>query len=240
MNTRLASVKAIVFDTFGTVVDWRGSIARDLAAWGTSEGIDADWTHMADAWRARYQPQLDRVRSGAIGFVPLDILHDEALGELLPQFGLEGRLTPAQRAHVNRVWHRLDPWPDAVAGLARLKRRYVIGPLSNGNISLLIDLAKRGGLPWDAIFSAEHFQRYKPHPETYLGVARQLDLAPGEVMMCAAHNGDLRAARAVGLATGFFARPSEHGPAQATDLEAEETWDVIASDIEDLAARMGC
>ena len=239
MNARLAHVKAIVFDTFGSVVDWRGSIARDLGAWGAREGLQADWLRLADLWRAGYQPQLERVRSGSIGFLPLDELHDQILGGLLPLLGLQG-LGAAQRDHVNHVWHRLDPWPDAVAGLARLKHRYVIGPLSNGSIALLVALAKHGGLPWDAIFSAEHFQRYKPHPDTYLGVARQLQLEPAQVMMCAAHNGDLRAARACGLATGFFARPAEYGPQQRTDLAAEEAWDVVAEDIEDLATRMGC
>lgn len=239
MNAPRRVVKAIVFDTFGTVVDWRGSIVRDLSAWGATQGIDADWARLADAWRARYQPQLERVRSGEIAFAPLDALHAEALGQLLPRFGLE-RLDEAQRRHVNRVWHRLYPWPDALPGLERLKRRYTIGPLSNGNVALLVDLSKRAGLPWDAIFSAEHFGHYKPQPETYLGVARQLDLAPAEVMLCAAHNADLRGARACGLASAFIARPTEHGPGQTKDLAAEEDWDVVAADIDDLAGRMGC
>jgi len=239
MNAALDPVKAIVFDTFGTLVDWRGSIARDLSAWGRVQGFDADWTRLADRWRGRYQPQLERVRSGAIAFVPLDALHAEALDALLPEFGLGG-LSDAQRRHVNRVWHRLDAWPDVVPGLTRLKRRFVIAPLSNGNIALLVDLAKHNALPWDAIFSAEHFRRYKPDPQTYLGVARQLDLAPHEVMLGAAHNGDLRAARGAGLRTAFVPRPTEHGPAQTQDLAADEAWDVIARDLEDLAARMGC
>jgi len=232
------AVQAIVFDTFGTVVDWRGSIARDLGAWGPTQGLHADWLRLADRWRARYQPQMQRVRSGEIGFRTLDALHDECLGELLPMLGLGG-VTPAQRAHINRVWHRLDPWPDSVPGLTRLKRHHLIGPLSNGNIALLANMAKRAGLPWDLIFSAEHFQRYKPHPDTYLGVCRQLDLPPAQVMMVAAHNDDLHAARACGLATGFVARPTEYGPAQTRDLAAEEAWDVVAVDIEELAARMG-
>jgi 2-haloacid dehalogenase len=239
MSPALLAVKALVFDVFGSVVDWRGSIVRDLSAWGAVQGIGADWALLADRWRARYQPQLERVRSGELPFAPLDALHAEALDELLPALGL-GALNAAERRHLNRVWHRLDAWPDAPPGLTRLKRRYIIGPLSNGNIALLVDLARHAALPWDAIFSAEHFQRYKPQPETYLGVARQLDLAPHEVMMCAAHNADLRAARAAGLATGFFARPREYGPAQASDLAAEAAWDVIADDIEDLAGRMGC
>jgi 2-haloacid dehalogenase len=181
---------------------------------------------------------MERVRSGEIAFRRLDELHDECLDELLPMLGLND-VTETRRAHINRVWHRLDPWPDSVGGLTRMKRRYFIAPLSNGNISLLANMAKRAGLPWDHLFSAETFRRYKPHPETYLGVARQLDLAPEQVMMVAAHNGDLRAARGCGLRTGFIPRPGEYGPAQSTDLHAEEEWDVVAADLEDLAARMG-
>jgi 2-haloacid dehalogenase len=238
MSDPAGNVQAIVFDVFGTVVDWRGSIARDLGAWGPAQGLQADWLRLADLWRARYQPQMQRVRSGEIAFRPLDDLHDECLDELLPLLGLN-EVTPGQRAHINRVWHRLDPWPDSVPALARLKRRYFVATLSNGNIALLAGMAKRAGLPWDHLFSAETFQRYKPDPQTYLGVARQLDLLPGQVMLVAAHNGDLRAARACGLRTGFVPRPTEYGPAQATDLRAEEDWDVIAADLEDLAARMG-
>jgi 2-haloacid dehalogenase len=156
---------------------------------------------------------------------------------LLPQVGVTG-LSDAQIRHVNLVWHRLDPWPDVVAGLTQLKRRFVIGPLSNGNISLLVALAKRGGLPWDCIFSAEHFRRYKPAPEAYLGVCRQLDLRPDQVMLCAAHNDDLAAARAAGLRTAFLPRPSECGPAQAKESAPSQAWDVVADDVEDLAARL--
>jgi 2-haloacid dehalogenase len=238
MSGPAIDVQAIVFDTFGTVVDWRGSIARDLGAWGPTQNLQADWLRLADQWRARYQPQMERVRSGRIAFRKLDELHDECLDELLPMLGLH-EVTPAQRAHINRAWHRLDPWPDSVPGLTRMKRRYFIAPLSNGNIALLANMAKRAGLPWDHIFSAETFQRYKPHPDTYLGVARQLDLAPEQVMMVAAHNSDLRAARACGLRTGFIPRLTEYGPPQDTDLRAEEAWDVIAADLEDLATRMG-
>lgn len=240
MHADIRAVKALVFDTFGTLVDWRGSIVRDLSAWGASQGLRGiEWARLADLWRSRYQPQMERVRSGARPWTKLDDLHDESLRELLPRVGVHD-LTDAQRRHVNLVWHRLDAWPDVVPGLARLKRRFIIGPLSNGNIALLVNLAKHAGLPWDAIFSAEHFERYKPQPETYLGVARQLDLGPGEVMMCAAHNGDLLAARQAGLATAFFPRPTEHGPEQASDLAADEAWDVVARDVEELAQRMGC
>jgi 2-haloacid dehalogenase len=237
MNSQLSSVKAIVFDTFGTVVDWRSSIAADLGAWGASHGVEADWLALVDAWRGRYEPQKDRVRKGEIAWTNIDDLHREALSSLLPEFGLSG-LSEEQVVHINRVWHRLDGWPDAVEGLARLKTRYVIGPLSNGNVALLVNMAKHAGLPWDAIFSCEHFQRYKPHPDTYLGVCRQMYLAPHEVMMCAAHNYDLRAARAVGLKTAFVARPAEFGPGQKTDLVPEDDWDVVATDLRDLARQM--
>jgi len=233
----LNHVKAIVFDTFGTVVDWRQSIIDDLGVWGAAQGIACDWARLADLWRGRYQPQMDRVRTGEIAWTAIDTLHREALLQLLPQVGLSD-LSPAQVEHVNRVWHRLHGWPDTVAGLARLKRRFIIGPLSNGNIALLVNLAKHAGLPWDVIFSAEHFGHYKPHPATYLGVCQQLDLAPQEVMLCAAHNDDLAAARAQGLRTAFIARPTEYGPGQTTDLAAEQNWDVIAADLNALADRL--
>jgi 2-haloacid dehalogenase len=238
MKAELHGVRAIVFDTFGTVVDWRESIIRDLGAWGETEGVHGDWTRLADLWRGQYEPQKDRVRRGDIPWTNFDDLHYEALEGLLPQLGLS-HLSKEQRRHISRVWHRLEAWPDAVAGLERLKKRYILGPLSNGNIALLVNMAKHAGLPWDSIFSAEHFQHYKPHPDTYLGVCRQLDLQPAQVMMCAAHNYDLRAARALGLRTGFIPRPLEYGPGQTADLVAEEDWDVVAADMNEFAARMG-
>lgn len=237
MKRELESVKAIVFDTFGTVVDWRGSIIADLSAWGASRGLQGDWAGLVDAWRGRYEPQKDRVRRGEIPWTNLDDLHLEALLTLLPDFNLAS-LDEEAVMHVNRVWHRLKGWPDALDGLQRLKTRYVIGPLSNGNVALLVDMAKYAGLPWDSIFSCELFQRYKPHPDTYLGVCRQMYLSPGEVMMCAAHNYDLRAARAVGLKTAFIPRPTEYGANQKTDLTPEADWDVIARDMNDLARQM--
>ena len=237
MKTEFNTVKAMVFDTFGTVVDWRGSIIRDLSKWGEAENIAADWARLADLWRGRYDPQKERVRTGAIPWTNLDDLHYEALCGLLPEVGLT-QLNEVQRRHVNRVWHRLDAWPDSVAGLTRLKSRYIIGPLSNGNISLLVNMAKHAGLPWDSIFSAEHFQHYKPHPDTYLGVCRQLNLRPEEVMMCAAHNNDLRAAQAAGLKTAFIPRPTEYGPGQKTDLAPTGEWNIVARDIQELASLM--
>jgi 2-haloacid dehalogenase len=237
-STRPVPVKALLFDTFGTVVDWRGSIIRDLSRWGAAQGIVADWAGLADRWRGMYQPQMERVRSGARPFVNLDTLHRESLEVLLPEFGL-GALDEEQRRHVNKVWHRLDPWADSVEGLARLKRDYIIAPLSNGNVALLTNLARHAGLPWDAILSTEITKSYKPQPQAYLGACALLDLPPSAVMMCAAHNDDLRAARAQGLKTAFFARPAEHGPRQTSDLAASESWDVVAADIRDLADRMG-
>jgi 2-haloacid dehalogenase len=234
----LTDLKAIVFDVFGTVVDWRGSIAADLGAWGAGRGIACDWAALADDWRARYQPQLQRVRSGAVGWTVLDALHREALEELLPRYGLQ-HLGEEDRRHLNRVWHRLNPWSDAREGLRRLKARYVIGTLSNGNVALLVDMAKHADLPWDVVFSAETFQAYKPLPATYLGAARLLDLRPRELMLCAAHNDDLAAARAQGLRTAFVPRPTEYGPNQRKDLVAEQDWDVVAVDFLDLAERLG-
>ncbi|WMY11786.1 haloacid dehalogenase type II [Paraburkholderia phenoliruptrix] len=238
MKVDLGNVKAIVFDTFGTVVDWRSSIINDLSAWGGGRGLDADWPKLVDRWRALYEPQKDRVRKGEIPWTNLDELHLDALKTLLPEIGLGG-LRSDDISHINKVWHRLKGWPEASQALVRLKSRFIIGPLSNGNVALLVDMAKHAGLPWDAIFSCELFRHYKPHPSTYLGVCQQLYLQPEEVMMCAAHNYDLRAARAVGLRTAFIPRPTEYGPGQTTDLSAEEDWDVVAKDLLEFASRMG-
>ncbi len=238
MGNPVMQVKALLFDTFGTVVDWRASVVRELSQLGAAQGVSADWAAFADRWRGQYQPQMARVRSGTRDWVKLDTLHRETLDQLLPEFGLAG-LDEAQRQRLNTVWHRLKPWPDAVAGLTRLKRRFVIGPLSNGNLALLTHLAKHAGLPWDAILSTELTRSYKPQPQAYLGACALLDLAPAEVMMCAAHNDDLEAARALGLKTCFFARTTEHGPDQRTDLAPSQAWDVLASDIADLAQQLG-
>ena len=238
MSTLTSTVKAMVFDTFGSVVDWRGSITRDLTRWGTENGYSCDWTALAVKWRALYQPSMEKVRSGQREWTILDVLHRESLEQLLPEFGLE-KMTEAQRQHINKVWHRLDGWPDAVSGLTRLKSKYIIAPLSNGNVSLLTDIAKYTGLPWDLNLSTEVFHCYKPQPQSYLGVAKILQLDPSEVMMCAAHNDDLAAARKVGLKTAFWPRPTEHGPEQKTNLAATEKWDIVAKDIRDLATQMG-
>ena len=231
--------KALLFDVFGTVVDWRSSLIQDLSAWGREQGRDADWPGLADAWRAAYAPSMDRVRRGEQPWTNLDALHRASLEYLAPCFGLAG-LDDDALDWLTRAWHRLQPWPDSVPGLVRLKRRFIIGTLSNGNVALLTNMAKRAGLPWDVVLSAELFRHYKPDPETYLGAAALLGLAPAEVMMCAAHNSDLAAARSLGLRTAFIARPTEHGPNQARDRAAEQEWDIIGESILTLADRLGC
>jgi 2-haloacid dehalogenase len=229
---------AIVFDTFGSVVDWRGSLIADLSAYGAKRGIAADWTALVDAWRAAYHPSMERVRKREVPWTKLDDLHRGSLNGLVAKFGITG-LTDDDLRHINLGWHRLDPWPDSVVGLTRLKRRFIIGPLSNGNVALLTKMAKHASLPWDVVFGSDLFGHYKPDPETYLGVARLLDLAPCEVMMAAAHNNDLAAARRSGLMTAFWPRPTEYGPHQKRDFAAEQDWDVVAKDIEDLAVQLG-
>ena len=229
---------AIVFDTFGSVVDWRGSLIADLTAYGAKRGIEADWTALVDAWRAAYHPSMDRVRKREVPWTTLDVLHRGSLDMLVEKFGIRG-LTEDDLRHINLGWHRLNGWADSVPGLTRLKRRFIIGPLSNGNVALLTKMAKHAGLPWDAVFGSDLFRHFKPDPETYLGVAQLLDIAPGELMMAAAHNNDLANARKSGLMTAFFARPTEYGPHQKRDFAAEQDWDVVAKDIEDLASQLG-
>ena len=227
--------RVLAFDVFGTVVDWHGSIVRDVAALYPQVGADA----LALAWRAGYQPAMQVVRSGGRGFVRLDVLHREILDGVLPRFGLV-HLDEAQRDHLNRVWHRLDPWPDAVAGIARLKRRFTVVPLSNGNIGLLTAMAKRAGLPWDAVLSAEGFAAYKPDPRTYLGVADVFGVAPQAVMMVATHQDDLDAARANGLQTAYIERPAECGAQRPNDVSGSPLNTLHARDLLHLADLLGC
>jgi 2-haloacid dehalogenase len=229
---------AIVFDTFGTVVDWRSSLISDLTAYGASRGVSADWTALVDAWRAAYHPSMDRVRKGELPWTRLDDLHRSSLDRLVTDFGIKG-LSEDDLVHINLGWHRLHAWPDSVSGLTRLKTRFIIGPLSNGNVSLLLNMAKFAGIPWDMIFGSDLFGHFKPDPETYLGVARMLNLRPDQVMMAAAHNGDLGAARGCGLLTAFFPRPGEYGPHQKRDYAADQDWDIVATDIQDLAGKLG-
>ncbi len=230
--------KAIVFDTFGSVVDWRSSLIEDLTEYGNGRGIRADWAALVDAWRQAYHPSMQRVRTGELPWMKLDDLHRASLDRLVAEHGIAG-VTEDDLRHINLGWHRLLPWPDSVAGLTRLKRRFIIGPLSNGNVALLTNLAKFAGLPWDVIFGSDLFRHFKPDPETYLGVGDLLSLPPGEVMLAAAHNSDLAAAQKQGLMTAFFARPTEYGPLQSRDYAAEGDWDYVASDIEDLATQLG-
>lgn len=235
----LTDVRAVLFDVFGSVVDWRSSLIADLSAWGTQRGLTPDWTGLVDDWRGAYAPSMDRVRKGELPWTILDNLHRTSLAILVVKYGLTG-LSEADLDYINTGWHRLRPWADSVAGLMRLKNRYIIGPLSNGNVALLVNMAKHSGLPWDVICSTELFRHFKPDPETYLGAAKILGLQPHQVMLAAAHNNDLAAARACGLATGFFPRPTEYGPRQARDYEADQDWDVVATDIGDMATQMGC
>src|SRR5688572_18089812 len=234
-------IRACLFDVFGTVVDWRSSVSRDLAAFARQHGMaPLDWVEFAVEWRKLYQPSMEEVRSGRRPWTILDVLHRESLLRLLERRGIGG-LSEADIDHMNRAWHRLDPWPDVPEGLARLKRRRIIATCSNGNIGLMVNLAKRAGLPWDCILGAETARAYKPMPEAYLASCRQLDLPPAAVMMVAAHNSDLRAAKAQGLATAFVPRPAEHGPGQTSDLAADPACvDVPAANFVELAAKLGC
>ena len=214
-------VKALVFDTFGTVVDWRSSVAREVEALAKKKAVSLDAAKFADAWRAGYGPSMNRVRSGELPWTKLDALHRMTLDDL------------------NRAWHRLTPWPDAVAGLTRLKKKFIIAPLSNGNISLMTDLAKYAALPWDVILGAELARHYKPDREVYQSAADILDVKPADVMMVAAHLGDLRAAKQVGLRTAFVTRPKEFGPDGKPDLKGDASVELTASDFNDLARQMG-
>jgi 2-haloacid dehalogenase len=228
------AVKILAFDIFGTVVDWYGSIEREVNV--LNLGVDGG--AFALAWRAGYQPAMQRVRSGELGWTLIDDLHRMILDEILDTFGISS-LSEAQKQHLNKVWHRLDAWPDSVEGLTRLKTRYTLSTLSNGNIGLLTNMAKRAGLPWDCILSAEVFRAYKPDPATYLGVAKVFDLSPHEVMLVAAHQDDLAAARACGLQTAYIERPLEFGP-QGKDVSPNSLNTLHARDLSDLAILLGC
>ena len=233
------NVQALLFDVFGTVVDWRSSLIEDMRRFGAERNIDADWAAFADDWRGLYQPAMEDVRSGRRPWTILDVLHRESLDKLAARYGLAG-LSEPDICHINSMWHRLKPWPDTVAGLTRLKSRYIIGTLSNGNVGLLTRMAKHGGLPWDVILGAETARAYKPLPQAYLASAELLNLAPSQVMLVAAHNGDLAAAAACGLRTAFVARPTEYGPHQKRDFKADQDWDVVTDSFINLAGAMGC
>ena len=238
-NSPLSSVKALVFDTFGTVVDWRSSIAREVEDLARRKGFTVDGAKFADAWRGGYGPSMNRVRTGELPWTVLDDLHRMILDRILVDFKITG-LSGAEIDALNRAWHRLQPWPDAVAALTRLKKKFTIAPLSNGNIALMTAMAKHSGLPWDCILGAELVRHYKPDREVYLSAADFLDLQVGEVMMVAAHLGDLRAAKALGLKTAFVTRPLEFGPTGKPDMQADASIaDLSAKDFNDLASQMG-
>jgi len=238
LTERVRSVKAMTFDVFGTVVDWRSSIAREGKAVGDRKGIQADWEAFADDWRAGYGPAMGRVRRGELGWTKIDDLHRMILDDLVPRYGLEG-LSDDELDDLNRAWHRLAPWPDTIEGLTRLKKRYVLASLSNGNIALLVNMAKNAGIPWDVVLSAELARHYKPEPEAYLTAADLLGLAPEQVMMVAAHKGDLRASAALGFRTAYVPRPTEFGPDVERDLTPDPDFDLVAVDFNDMSAQLG-
>ena len=231
----VSNVKILAFDVFGTVVDWHGSVAREV----DQLNLDVDGGYFARAWRAGYQPAMAEVMAAG-EWVILDQLHRRILDRVLEEFELTDRLDEDQIQNLNRVWHRLDPWPDSVAGLTRLKSRFTICSLSNGNLGLLTNMAKRAGLPWDCILSAEVFRKYKPHPDTYLGVARTFAVSPAEVMLVAAHNDDLAAARECGLATAYIERPLEYGVSHRKDVSPRRDNSLHAESITHLADLLAC
>ncbi|GAC1503422.1 MAG: haloacid dehalogenase type II [Pseudarthrobacter sp.] len=232
-------IKAVLCDTFGTVVDWRSGITGEVRAFAQSHTLIIDAELFADQWRGEYQASMDPIREGAREYVPLDQLHLENLQRTLPLHGLSFEdFKEADVQALNRGWERLPPWPDSLPGLAALRRHYIVGPLSNANTSLLVNMAKNAGLPWDVIIGSDITRTYKPDPVAYEAAAAILGLHPGEVMLCAAHNGDLTAARHTGMATAFIPRPTEHGPEQSSDLAASSSWDIVASDLVELASKL--
>ena len=231
-------IRALAFDVFGTVVDWRGSVIRDGELLSAAKGIAVDWPAFADAWRAGYAPAMNSTRAAGAAWVDIDTLHRRILDGLLPRFGLQS-LSADELTHLNRVWHRLMPWPDTVAGLNRLKCRYPISTLSNGNVSLLVDMARNAGLPWDCVLSGELIHKYKPDPEVYLMAARLLAVAPHQLMLVAAHTSDLAGAQRAGLRTAYVTRPLEYGAGRPMEPVGDRVFDVTASDFLDLAAQLG-
>lgn len=235
----MRSLKALCFDVFGTVVDWRSSIIEEGKALNQQHGLEIDWADFADAWRSLYQPSMEEVRTGQRPWTILDQLHRESLEKLAPEFGITD-WTEVQMDHLNRVWHRLTPWPDAVSGLTRLKQKYIVSTCSNGNVALIVNMAKHSGIPWDMVLGAEVTRHYKPQDEAYRESARLLGLEPAQCCMVAAHNNDLVAAERNGMQTAFVPRPTEYGPHQDKDFEAENKYTFIANDFNDLADQLGC
>lgn len=230
-----SEIRALLFDTFGTVVDWRAGVAREVATLFAALGIPCEAETFADAWRTRYQPAMEPIRQGTRAFVPLDVIHRENLDYVLASWPGGEEVDSEMRDRLALAWHRLDPWPDSVEGLTTLKKDYLIAPLSNGNVSLLTNMAKRAGLPWDCILGAEVVRAYKPQPSVYIDTAALLGLQPRQCVMVAAHNNDLAAAHNTGMRTAFVYRRTEHGPGQTTDLHPERAWDFIVEDLVELA-----
>lgn len=230
--------EALIFDVFGTLVDWRRSVAAEVAEAFAHRCIALDPAGFADAWRAEYQPSLEPVRAGERPYVALDDIHRENLVRALAAAGHADAFDAPEIAALARAWERLEPWPDVVPGLARLRTRFILAPCSNGSIAMMTRLARHAGLHWDCILGADIARDYKPKRQVYRAACDALRLAPHTVMMVAAHNADLAAARDAGLATAFVARPDEHGPGQATDLAPTEPWTIAASDLLDLAAHL--
>ena len=232
-------IKACFFDVFGTVVDWRTSIAGEMEAFATARGLDLDPGDFALRWRAKYDPSMATIRKGDRGYVKLDVLHRENLVDVFQDLGIEG-ISDADLDHLNHAWHRLAAWPDSVPGMTRLRTRYILASMSNGNIKLMVDMAKNAGLPWDMILGSEIAKNYKPHPDTYLAGTAALDLEPAQVLMVAAHNSDLIAAQKLGFKTAFIPRPTEYGPAQSRDWKADGDYEFVAESMEALADQLGC
>jgi len=232
-------IKALTFDVFGTVGDWRSSIVDEGEVLNHKWQKKIDWEAFALAWRGLYEPSMEIVRQGKRPWVILDVLHREILLSLLPKFSLDD-LKESEIDHLNYVWHRLKPWPDCVEGLSLLKKKFIIAALSNGNVALITNMAKNAGLPWDVILGAEMARAYKPQPEIYLTSAQMLGLDPSECLMVAAHNHDLQGAKSAGFLTAFVGRPTEYGFQQNTDLEAENGYDLVVVDLVDLAQKLGC
>ncbi|PZC42962.1 MAG: 2-haloacid dehalogenase [Chloroflexi bacterium] len=233
----LSQVKAMTFDVFGTVVDWRRSIAREIQELGQKKGFDLDWNSFADEWRSGYAPSMNKVRNGEMPWTKIDNLHRMILDELLSKHKIS-ILSEEEIDSLNKAWHRLDPWPDSVEGLTLLKRNYIISSLSNGNVALLVNMAKYGGLPWDVVLSAEFSKHYKPDPESYLSTGEYLGIPINQVMMVAAHKNDLKSAKSNGMMTGYVPRAKEHGENTVADYAEEDYIDIMADDFIDLSQKM--
>ena len=235
--SHLKEVKALTFDVFGTVVDWRRSVARELKAACEPKGFVHDWEAFADEWRAGYGPSMNRVRTGDLEWMNIDTLHRMILDELLKEYGLDG-FNEEEKIELNKAWHKLDPWPDSVQGLTLLKENYIISSLSNGNVALLVNMAKYGGLPWDTVLSAELVRHYKPDKETYMSTSEFFGVPIGQVMMVAAHKNDLKSANSYGMKTAYVPRPLEHGSTTVVDTNPEAYIDIVAEDFVDLSNKL--